>query len=73
MDETFCSSSTDRALDLLGDLAFEQGRFGEAERRWRMLVLPAAVKDRGQKEEGDLLLVFPDLRSIWRWCEPSWC
>ncbi len=42
VDETFCSRSTDAALDLLGDLAFERGRFHEAERWWRMLALPAS-------------------------------
>jgi outer membrane protein assembly factor BamB/tetratricopeptide (TPR) repeat protein len=38
VDEAFCSRYTDRALDLLGDLAFERGRFEEAESWWSMLV-----------------------------------
>ncbi|HZY88979.1 MAG TPA: hypothetical protein VFE78_29410, partial [Gemmataceae bacterium] len=35
VDEAFCSRSGERALDLLGDLAFERGRFDEAEGWWR--------------------------------------
>ncbi len=37
VDEAFCSRSGEKALDLLGDLAFERGRFAEAEGWWRML------------------------------------
>jgi outer membrane protein assembly factor BamB len=57
VDETFASSVTDQALDTLGDLDFESGRFDEAERWWMMLAAPVpkgngpGVKDR---------LVFPD-------------
>src|SRR5262249_31708767 len=40
VDEAFCSSAGADALDLLGDLAFERGRFDDAERWWRLL-LPA--------------------------------
>jgi outer membrane protein assembly factor BamB len=43
VDETFCSSYTDQALDLLGDLAFERGDFDEAEQLWRMVVPPTSV------------------------------
>src|SRR5208283_4440330 len=62
--ETFCSRHTDRALDLLGDLAFERGDFAEAERVWRMLVLPASESE-GQAAKPaidvtDLRLLFPD-------------
>jgi outer membrane protein assembly factor BamB len=42
VDEAFCSRATDAALDLLGDLAFERGRFHEAVRWWRMIALPAS-------------------------------
>jgi outer membrane protein assembly factor BamB len=42
VDEWFCSSFTDQALDLLGDLAFERGDFEEAEQLWRMIVRPAS-------------------------------
>jgi outer membrane protein assembly factor BamB len=54
--EAFASSHTDRALDLLGDLAFERGSFDEAERYWRMLASPASQI--GTSNE----LVFPDPR-----------
>jgi hypothetical protein len=37
IDEAFCSSAGDKALDLLGDLAFERGEFVEAQRWWHML------------------------------------
>lgn len=37
VDEHFCSSFGDRALDLLGDLAFEKGDFEEALSWWRVL------------------------------------
>jgi outer membrane protein assembly factor BamB len=40
VEEAFCSSYGDRALDLLGDLAFERGRFDDAERFWRMILGP---------------------------------
>jgi outer membrane protein assembly factor BamB len=40
MEEAFCSSYGDRALDLLGDLAFERGRFEDARRFWRMILGP---------------------------------
>src|SRR5207253_8221101 len=33
VDELFCSTAGDQALDLLGDLAFERGHFDEA-RHW---------------------------------------
>jgi hypothetical protein len=42
LDEAFCSSVAAEALDLLGDLAFERGTLGEAERRWRLLEKAAA-------------------------------
>ena len=38
VDELFCSSVGDQALDLLGDLAFERGQFGEAQHWWSLLV-----------------------------------
>src|SRR5262249_4461511 len=42
IEEAFCSRPADAALDLLGDLAFERGRFHPAARWWRMLGLPAS-------------------------------
>ncbi|MHC5541881.1 tetratricopeptide repeat protein, partial [Singulisphaera rosea] len=38
VDQAFCSSWGDDALDLLGDLAFEDGRFDEALAMYRRLV-----------------------------------
>src|SRR5262249_40012356 len=42
VDEAFCSRFADRAIDLLGDLAFEKGNFAEARGWWRLLALPAS-------------------------------
>jgi outer membrane protein assembly factor BamB len=44
VDQSFCSSATPKALDLLGDLAFERGEFAEAERWWQMLALPVSME-----------------------------
>jgi outer membrane protein assembly factor BamB/tetratricopeptide (TPR) repeat protein len=52
VEETFCSSRGDDALDLLGDLAFQDGRFGEALLMYRQLV-PDQPDDRSG-------LVHPD-------------
>jgi outer membrane protein assembly factor BamB len=41
VDEMFASSYTGRAIDMLGDLAFERGEFDEALRWWSMLTPPA--------------------------------
>ena len=38
VDQLFCSSWGDDALDLLGDLAFQSGQFGEALEAYRQLV-----------------------------------
>jgi outer membrane protein assembly factor BamB len=51
--EAFCSRFADRALDVLGDLAFERGDFEEAGYWWRLLV-PGSAKP------GTADLVFPD-------------
>jgi outer membrane protein assembly factor BamB/tetratricopeptide (TPR) repeat protein len=40
-EEWFCSRPGERALELLGDLAFERGRFAEAEAWWQLLAPPA--------------------------------
>ena len=37
VDELFCSSVGDQALDLLGDLAFERGQFDDARHWWSLL------------------------------------
>ena len=64
VDDAFCSGVTDRALDLLGDLAFERGDFEEAERWWRMLALPASEMNRQtpKKKARSLDLLYPDPR-----------
>jgi outer membrane protein assembly factor BamB/tetratricopeptide (TPR) repeat protein len=59
VDEAFCSRAGDRALDLLGDLAFERARFEEAERWWRYLARPAPEVLAKQAKVG-LDLLFPD-------------
>ncbi len=53
-EEAFCSRPGERALELLGDLAFENGRFHEAYAWWCLLVRPAG--------EGPVpgRLVYPD-------------
>lgn len=52
VDQTFCSSWGDDAVDLLGDLAFQDGRFDEALEAYRHLVPDAGVAGTG--------LVHPD-------------
>jgi outer membrane protein assembly factor BamB len=42
VDQAFCSRWGDKALDRLGDLAFERGRFDEAACWWRMLARSAS-------------------------------
>jgi outer membrane protein assembly factor BamB len=58
VDEAFCSRYGEQALDLLGDLAFERGRFVEAERWWLRLTPPG--RDAGAAVPLDLF--FPDAR-----------
>ncbi len=53
-DEAFCSRHGDAALDRLGDLAFERGRFEEAESWWRLIVRPLAGPPPAEA------LTFPD-------------
>jgi outer membrane protein assembly factor BamB len=65
VDEAFCCRHAERALDLLGDLAFERGRFDEAEQWWRMLTPPASKSERSKPERMGGLpaiedLAFPD-------------
>jgi outer membrane protein assembly factor BamB len=45
VEEAFCSTAAEKALDLLGDLAFERGRFEEARVWWAMLVRPLCDSD----------------------------
>jgi outer membrane protein assembly factor BamB len=37
VDDAFCSRAGEKALDLLGDLAFERGEFAEARQWWHLL------------------------------------
>jgi outer membrane protein assembly factor BamB len=61
VDEAFCSQHALRALDILGDLAFERGDFGEAERCWRYIVRPADEKRKDGEAIGPFAqLVCPD-------------
>lgn len=52
IDEVFCSSWGDEALEALGDLSFQDGRFGEALDAYRRLVPDAS--------QGAASLVHPD-------------
>ena len=63
VQEAFCSRFGDRALDSLGDLAFERGDFEEAEQWWHMLAPPIAGDAGPNARVGDdpgAALVFPD-------------
>ncbi|HTU21933.1 MAG TPA: PQQ-binding-like beta-propeller repeat protein [Gemmataceae bacterium] len=59
VEDAFCTRAAEKALDLLGDLAFERGRFAEAEEWWRLLApLPDGRRDAAVR---GLSLVYPDL------------
>ncbi len=59
VEDAFCTRAAEKAIDLLGDLAFERGRFEEAEEWWRLLApLPDARRDAAAR---GLALVYPDL------------
>lgn len=62
VQEAFCSRFGDRALDALGDLAFERGDFEEAEQWWCMIAPPIGDAGPNARAEGDAgaALVFPD-------------
>src|SRR5262249_6303806 len=63
VEEAFCSRYGERALDLLGDLAFERGRFEEADHWWGMIVPPARPVAKLKKEARNPAfpaLLFPD-------------
>jgi outer membrane protein assembly factor BamB len=57
VQDAFCSRFADRALDMLGDLAFERGDFDEAEMWWRLLA-PLPVDKAPPNQPATL--VFPD-------------
>jgi len=54
VEEAFCTRAAAKALDRLGDLAFERGEFDEARQWWSMLALPASTPKEG------FTLVHPD-------------
>ncbi|HWG43495.1 MAG TPA: PQQ-binding-like beta-propeller repeat protein [Gemmataceae bacterium] len=59
VEDAFCTRAAEKALNRLGDLAFERGRFAEAKQWWRLLApLPDARRDAATRE---LTLVYPDL------------
>ncbi len=59
VDEAFVTRTAEKAIDRLGDLAFERGRFDEAEEWWRLLSpLPDAHREEATR---GLALVYPDL------------
>jgi outer membrane protein assembly factor BamB len=60
VEQAFCSRHAERALDLLGDLAFERGDFEQAERWWGMLARPASLL---KEKPPELALLFPDPQS----------
>jgi outer membrane protein assembly factor BamB len=60
VDEAFCSRPAESALDLLGEIAFEQGRPEVAEHWWRMLAVPASQEGNSGKPPAGLDLLYPD-------------
>lgn len=62
VDRALCSRSGDRALDLLGDLAFERSDFREAERWWRMVAHPVweTAAHGPAAPDGLRAIAFPD-------------
>ncbi len=58
VENAFCTRAAEKAIDLLGDLSFERGRFDEAEEWWRLLApLPDALRDAATRGHA---LVYPD-------------
>ncbi|MFL5244275.1 MAG: PQQ-binding-like beta-propeller repeat protein [Gemmataceae bacterium] len=63
VENAFCSRYGESALDQLGDMAFEEGRFEEALYWWRMLARPSAQVDNKQPQPARTkpsLPLFPD-------------
>jgi outer membrane protein assembly factor BamB len=54
VDDAFCSRPAEKALDLLGDRAFERGRFDDALAWWRLLVPPLSDGPPGDPVGGAL-------------------
>ena len=58
VEDAFCTRAAEKAIDRLGDLAFERGRFDEAEEWWRLLTpLPDSTRDPATRGSA---LVYPD-------------
>jgi hypothetical protein len=55
--EVFCSSHTDKALELLGDLHFEKGQFAEAQHYWHLL--EPALTEKATTTSPRPFLLFP--------------
>jgi outer membrane protein assembly factor BamB len=55
-EEAFCSRPAERALELLGDLAFEDGRFPEAYAWWCLIARPPDARPATER------LAYPDPR-----------
>jgi outer membrane protein assembly factor BamB/tetratricopeptide (TPR) repeat protein len=63
VEDAFCSRYGEAALEQLGDMAFEEGRFEEALHWWRMIARPSAQVDNRPPEQENtktLRLLFPD-------------
>jgi outer membrane protein assembly factor BamB len=59
VEQAFCSSATEPALELLGDMAFERGHFATAQHWWRLLTVPASQQLAGERAA---CLLVPDPR-----------
>jgi outer membrane protein assembly factor BamB len=57
VEEAFCSSAAEQALELLGDMMFERGDFAGAQHWWRLLAVSAASMG---EELPQMTLLFPD-------------
>src|SRR6266852_6325000 len=60
VNEAFCSRPAEAALDLLGELAFEQGRPEEADRWWSMVAVPASQVGKDDQPAAARDLIYPD-------------
>ncbi len=56
VEEAFCSRPAEKALDSLGDLAFERGDFHEAEAQWKLLLVYPSPEIDPARVQAKLLL-----------------
>ncbi|MCI0463910.1 MAG: PQQ-binding-like beta-propeller repeat protein [Gemmataceae bacterium] len=61
VDEAFCTHAAEKALDLLGDLAFEKGHFLEARHWWSLIAPPLSDSELSPNEPGRLVVPDPQL------------